>query len=412
MTDIAKSKDELFADFDHHSSRFRDAVHGTFSAMRAVCPVIHSDQYGGFWSLVDYASVFEAARDYDTFNSFPWSGVPNSTAPYPIIPLESDPPLTGKLRQVTIKHFSPQAAERLRPRTRDAVAAYIDDFIEEGECDIVGQLTTPLPARTILHLLGFDDSHVARTVDLIHAFVHDRTNDEDRALAATAELFDGIQTELVRRRGASDLGNDMFGAILKGTIDDRPLEDSEILMYTIQILLGGMDTTSGLTGNCLLYLADHPDIRQRLIDNPSLLASVTDEFLRHSSPVVGLARTVAREVNFHGARLSTGDRIILMWAAANRDPAVFSEPDNIDLDRKNMKRHMSFGVGVHRCLGSHLAKMMFQEMMAAVLTRLPDFKLKGEPVLFADAGEVHAVRKLPIAFTPGPRLTSDPPPDS
>jgi cytochrome P450 len=169
------------------------------------------------------------------------------------------------------------------------------------------------------------------------------------------------------------------------------------------MMLGGMDTTSGLTGNTLLRMIEHPELRRVLIERPEMLKPATEEFLRHSSPTLGLARTVSRDAEFHGQRMDAGDRAILMWGAANRDPAVFAEPEVIDLWRENSGKHMAFGVGQHRCLGSHLARMMFQEMISEVLERMPDFEANGPAVKFEDAGEVHAVRSLPIRFTPGER---------
>jgi len=177
----------------------------------------------------------------------------------------------------------------------------------------------------------------------------------------------------------------------------------QITMYTVMMMLGGMDTTSGLTGNVLLRMINQPELCQILVEQPELLQPATDEFLRHATPTLGLARTVSRDVEFHGQQLKAGDRAILMWAAANRDPAVFDEPDRIDLRRKNSQKHMAFGVGQHRCLGSHLARMMFQEMIAEILERLPDFEANGPAVMFEDAGEVYAPRSLPIKFTPGTR---------
>jgi cytochrome P450 len=169
------------------------------------------------------------------------------------------------------------------------------------------------------------------------------------------------------------------------------------------MMLGGMDSTSGFTGNVLLRLCQDPELRQQFIDDPGLIKKGTDELLRLYTPTLGLARTVARDAEFHGQPLCQGDRAILMWAAANRDPAVFEDPDKLDLSRENAKKQMAFGVGIHRCLGSHYAKMMFQVMVTQILERMPDFELAGDYERFEDAGEVYAVRKLPVKFTPGRR---------
>jgi cytochrome P450 len=217
------------------------------------------------------------------------------------------------------------------------------------------------------------------------------------------ELFAEINSHMEQRR-AEGLGDDLFSDILRGTLHGQPLDDTQIAMYAFLMMLGGMDTTSGFTGNVLLRLCADDELRQQLIDEPTLINNGTDELLRLYTPSLGLARTVSRDTEFHGQSLCAGDRAILMWAAANRDPAVFEKPETLDLSRPNAKKQMAFGVGIHRCLGSHYAKMMFQVMLGQILARLPDFQLAGEPERFEDAGEVYAVSKLPVKFTPGRRI--------
>jgi len=394
----------LAEDLDHHSPEFREAPHETLAAMRSRCPITHSTKHGGFWSFLDYQSVFDAARDDDLFNSYPSVGVPASGAPFPIIPIESDPPLTHQYRQVTVKAFSPKTAENLRTQARHMTRVMVNEFIERGECDIVGELTTPMPAKLILNMLGFDESKYQQWVHWVHSMVHDRTHDEERSGVAVMEMFGEIHRNLTERRESGDLGEDLFGQILNGHVGEQPFDDTQILMYTVLMMLGGMDTTSGLTGNVIYELIQRPGLRQALLDDPAKIKSSTDEFLRVSTPTLGLARTLSRDAEFHGTELRAGERAILMWAGANRDPAVFEDPDTIDLQRANSHKQMAFGVGIHRCLGSHFARMMFQEMLSEILERIPDFRLNGDPVRFDDAGEVWAMRKLPIAFTPGRRL--------
>ncbi len=399
----ADSRSRAEVDLDHHSPEFREDPYGRFKQMReSGCPVAHSDQYDGFWALVDYASVFDAARDDDLFHSYPSVGVPASGMPFPILPIESDPPHTQELREVTLRQFSPGSAERAREMAVDITNEAIDNFIERGECDIVGELTTPVPARIILRLLKWDESRAMDWVKWVHTTVHERAHDPDRAGVAGMELFGEITKQMEQRR-AEGLGDDLFSDILRGTLDGKPLDDIQITMYGFLMMLGGMDTTSGFTGNVLLRLCQDPDLRSRLIADPSLIKRGTDELLRLFTPTLGLARTVSRDAEFHGQPLCQGDRAILMWAAANRDPAMFSDPDELDLSRENAKKQMAFGVGIHRCLGSHYAKMMFQVMLTQILERLPDFEIAGDFERFEDAGEVHAVRKLPIRFTPGRR---------
>jgi cytochrome P450 len=404
MTDTqAESRPRAEIDLDHHSPEFREDPYGRFRKMReSGCPVAHSEHYDGFWALVDYSSVFEAARDDDLFNSYPSVGVPASGMPFPILPIESDPPHTQELREVTLRQFSPGSAERARSAAIEITNAAIDEFIERGECDIVGQLTTPVPAQLILRLLKWDESRAMDWVNWVHTTVHERAHDPEKAGMAGMELFGEINKQMEQRR-AEGLGDDMFSDILRGTLDGQPLDDIQITMYGFLMMLGGMDTTSGFTGNVLLRLCQDPELRSQLVADPTLIKKGTDELLRVFTPTLGLARTVSRDAEFHGQPMCQGDRAILMWAAANRDPAMFDDPDTLDLARENAKKQMAFGVGMHRCLGSHYAKMMFQVMITQILERLPDFELAGDYERFEDAGEVYAVRKLPIKFTPGPR---------
>ncbi len=401
MTDIHSGpRQRAEVDLDHHSPEFREGPFGTFAEIRSHCPVAHSDHHDGFWAFVDYASVFEAARDDDLFNSYPSVGVPASGMPFPILPIESDPPATQELREVTLRQFSPGSADKARPAALQIANEAIDTFIERGECDLVGELTTPLPARLILRLLKFDESRCMEWVDWVHTLVHNRAHDPEKSAAAGMELFAEINKHMKQRR-AEGLGEDLFSDILRGTLNGQPLDDIQIAMYTFLMMLGGMDTTSGFTGNVLLHLSEDDKLREQLINDPDLIKKGTDELLRLHTPTLGLARTVSRDTEFHGQSLCAGDRAILMWAAANRDPAMFENPEKLNLFRPNAKKQMAFGVGIHRCLGSHYAKMMFQVMLGQILTRLPDFELAGEPRRFEDAGEVYAVSKLPVKFTPG-----------
>ena len=399
----AKTQHRAEVDLDHHSPEFREDPYGRFREMReSGCPVAHSDHHNGFWALVDYASVFDASRDDELFNSYPSVGVPASGMPFPILPIESDPPQTKELRDVTLRQFSPGSAEKVRELATEMADELIDEFIERGECDIVAELTTPLPARLILRLLEWDESRYLEWVDWVHTTVHDRAHEPDKAGAAGMELFGEINKQMTERR-EKGLGDDLFSDILRGTLDGQPLDDIQITMYGFLMMLGGMDTTSGLTGNVLLRIAQDPELRQQLADDPELITKGTDEFLRFCTPTLGLARTVSRDAEFHDQQMREGDRAILMWAAANRDPDVFDDPENLDLHRGNARKHMAFGIGIHRCLGSHLAKMMFQVMLGQILKRLPDYEIAADYERFEDAGEVYAVRKLPVKFTPGHR---------
>ncbi|MCS7483592.1 cytochrome P450 [Umezawaea endophytica] len=388
-------------DFDHHSADFRERNHEIMDDLRSRCPVAYTESHGGFWVLTDYRSVAAALRDDELFSSCPSVGIPPSPIPTAILPAETDPPLTGELRAITARHFSRTAVQAAEEGIREMAGDLVDAFVERGECDVVAELATPLPARVILAMLDFDQDRWAEWVDCVHAVLHDRNSDPEKAAEAAGKIFTTISEEM-ERRTTDGLGGDLLSSIMRGTVEGRPLDALEVTMYAFVMFLAGMDTTSGLFGNALVELDRRPDLRRRLIEDRSLFGAATEEFLRRDTPSQGLARTVTRDTTFFGQRLSAGDSVLMMFAAANRDPEVFDRPHEIDLDRQHYK-HFAFGIGAHRCLGANLARTMFRVMLDEVLTRLPDFRVTGPGERFADSGEIHALRSLPIAFSAGAR---------
>lgn len=390
-------------ELDIRAPEFGGRIYAIYEELLRTCPVAWSTEVGGFWLMTGYAAVFEATKDDDTFISSKGCGLDErpQDATTLTIPIETDPPDTVPYRQVTLARFSPKSVARLEPEIRRMANELIDEFIESGEADLVKELTTPLPARTILRMLGMQESRWPDWVTLVHTFIHEQG---DTALGALRQLMGEIVTEMRTRTATGVPGDDLLGSIITGEVHGRQMSESEQLRYVLLMLLGGMDTTSGLTGNSLERIAADPGLRRRLIERRDLLRSATEEFLRVGTPTQGLARTVARDVEFHGQQLKTGDKVMLMWSASNRDPAEFDDPETIDIER-HPNRHMSFGVGLHRCLGSNLARTMFQVMLDEILNRLPDFELTvAELPRFPNAGNVYAPTAFPVRFTPGPRM--------
>jgi cytochrome P450 len=393
---------DLATGLDQHSDFFRENVYDVYRQLRQQCPMVHSQKWGGFWAFLDYDDVYDAEQLADIFSSRSGKEVPGVEGTVPFIPIDYDPPLVQDYRKIALPFFSPGAAKALEPTFRRLATELVDDFIETGEADIIGQLTTPLPARWILQMLGFDESRWPQWVSWIHTTVHDLAINPEKSGAAAAQIYANITAEIGKRR-TEGYGDDLLSILMQGRVNDEPLDDGQILGYAFLMLLGGMDTTSGLTGNALVRLHEQPELRERLIREPQLLPKATEEFLRHDTPTQGLPRIVTKDCEFNGQKFSAGERVLLMFAAANRDPKVFEDPDRIDFDRIG-NRHLAFGAGPHRCMGSNHARMMFQVMMSEILTRMPDYTIGGDIERFADAGSVYAVRRLPIRFTPGPRL--------
>jgi len=404
MTDVESRSDNLASQLDQHSDHFRENVYDIYGELRRQCPMVHSEKWGGFWAFLDYDDVYDAEQVSEIFSSGAGKEVPGVPGSIPFIPIDYDPPLVQDYRKIALPFFSPGAAKALEPTFRELTTELIDEFIESGEADIIGQLTTPLPARWILQLLGFDESRWREWVEWIHGTVHELATNPEKSAAAAGEIYANITTEIAKRR-TEGYGDDLLSVLMQGEVNGTPLDDVQVLGYAFLMLLGGMDTTSGLTGNALVRLEEQPELRERLIREPSVLPKATEEFLRHDTPTQGLPRIVTKDCEFKGQQFSAGERVLLMFAAANRDPKVFEDPDQINFDRVS-NRHLAFGAGPHRCMGSNHARVMFQVMMSEILTRLPDYTISGEIERFDDAGSVYAVRRLPIRFTPGTRLGS------
>jgi cytochrome P450 len=400
------TKASVTVDFDHHSPNQAQDPYPAYEALRSKCPVAWTEHHGGYWVLSDYASVYAAARDDDTFRSGPSSSIPVLPTPRPLIPMETDSPDTQKWRKILHQEFSPSAAAALEPFIYEVGHRLIDEFIERGECDYIRDFATPLPGQVILKFLGFDPDRWPEYVGWVHDIVHGMETDPESAFKAAISLFGEIVGGIDVRR-EEGLRDDVLSKLIDSTFDDRPLTDDEIVDYTTLLIFGGLDTTTASLGNAMVRMHQCPHLREQLIANPELIPNAVEEFLRFDSPLQSVGRNIARDVEVHGQCLKSGDRALLVWASANRDPNQFDHPDVIDFERAE-NRHLSFIVGLHRCLGSHLGRAMFRIMLELLISRTPDFELTDDPDQhrFADAGNVYALTSLPVRFTPGSRRST------
>lgn len=393
---------------DVHDEWFSRHNYALYDELLQKAPLAWSTTNGGYWMLTGYEAVFDATKDDDLFLSSTGTGLPRDGEPGLApgtgpIPIEIDPPETQQYRKAVLGLLSPKSVAAREPEIRAMVDEFVDEFIEAGEADLIQQLTTPLPARVTLRLLGWDESRYPEFVHWIHTIIHG-----ERAQAGEAQiaLFTEATKQIEARAAMAEQPDDLMTAIINCQVNGETIGFMEQIRYVFLVLLGGLDTTSGLTGNTLEHLGRDPELRRTLIERRDLLKSATEEFLRVGTPTQGLARSLSRDAVFHGQQMKQGEKVMLMWAAANYDPAEFPDPHRIDIERRP-NRHMAFGVGLHRCLGSNLARTMFQTMIDAVLERLPDFEITVDEVSrFDDAGNVYAPTSLPVRFTPGPRTTS------
>ncbi len=395
-------------DFDVLAHRTLAANDAAWAGLRD-CPVAWTPHHGGHWVISGYEAVAEAFRDWETFSSARTdpavSSITISGARLPLlVPEELDPPEWHPVRRVLAALLSPQAAERLRPRARHWARVGIDRIIGSGRGELVGDLIFPVPAAVTLEWLGFPEADWPVFSHAFHdaaAYPHDTP--EYRAAAAAGAAVLGRVTEEVAARVAEPR-DDGLTAIACAEVDGTPIarEMAEALVF--MTIGGGVDTTSALASAAVLHLHRHPDDRARLLAEPDLWDPATEEFLRVYPPARTHARTVTRDVEFGGCPMRAGDRVLLSEVAAGRDPEAFPDADRFVIDRFP-NRHLAFGAGIHRCPGSHLARIVFRELMGELLERIPDYRIvEPEVVEYPNWSMIGGWAALPVAFTPGPRL--------
>lgn len=349
--------------------------------------------------------LFTSGKEYDPETGEASGGIAVPVSPIPaVIPDEQDQPAWQGYRSFLNRRFAPKAAEERRAIAEGFARTLMDRVIEAGRFDIVDDFTNPLPALMTMELLGFELDNWNDFALPVHRWVyvprHGKEFDDVVAgiNAIRARIMDGAAE---RRRDPRD---DLLSYIANGAIDGRPLTDEEIQQMTLNIIFGGVDTTTALTANVLRYLSQNPADRQRLIDDPAMIPVAREEFVRFYSPVHGLARNAAEDMDFNGWRFLKGDKVLLSYASGNRDEAVFDNPDTIQIDRFP-NRHIGFGAGMHRCLGSFFARVMFEAMLKEVLLRIPDYQvIEAEAVPYPTIARINGWITMPATFTPGRKL--------
>ncbi len=386
--------------FDHLSPELAADLHPTLTRMRSQCPVAHSDRYDGFWVVTKYDDVLRVAQDWETFSSAHGLTVPVAPIAVRNIPVEVDPPLQRAYKRLINTHFTPAVVEQWEDRTRALVTRLVDDFIEDGQCDFMAAFARVYPALSF-----FDLALNAPPDDIDHVvYLASKAGipNDPEAAACWKGLSEWIRNFAEQRRQAAPRG-DVVDAVLHADIEGRPITDEEIIGTLQLLVLGGLETTAGALGQMMIRFCRQPEIPALLRERPDLVPDAVEELLRLDGPFIAIARTATRDTEVAGHPIEEGEKVIIYWASANRDPAEFPAPDAFDLDRRS-NRHIAFGAGPHRCAGSHLARMNLRIALEALLPRLVDLALQPDADIEYHSTFNRAPRAVPITFRPGPRL--------
>ena len=336
------------------------------------------------WALMKYEDVYNVLRDHERFSSKRHPRVVG-IAP-PLVLISDDPPRHSRFRRLVNKTFTLKRIEALTPW----ITSIADELLDEaghGEIEIVERYTIPLPVKVIARLLGIPGDDYEIFKHWSDAFLSLVSMDNDQRMANIQEMmgYFGKIAAARRAQGAEDL----ITALVEAEVEGEKLEEWEILGFCMLLLIAGNETTTNLMGNMFNLLAARPQLWQQLRNDRSLIESVIEETLRYESPVHRLGRTATTEVEFSGVRIPAGDLVTVYFAAANRDPAEFPDPDEFRLDR-DLRNHVGFGMGIHYCLGAPLARAEAKVSLNAFLDRFSTIK----------PGEAPAVRQTltPLLF--------------
>ncbi|MBV9321895.1 MAG: cytochrome P450, partial [Mycobacterium sp.] len=313
---------------------------------------------------------------------------------------EVDGPYHQALRHALAPFFSPGAVQQMRPFMEQQAHSFLDQRIGDGRMDLVLDYASPVPAILTMKLMGLPHDNWELYAKLFHSVmaVPQDSDEYADAIAAIPAMMDGLLKFAAARR--AEPRDDLTSFLAQFEFDGKRLDDAQILGILWNLIGGGVDTTTSQTALSLLYLGTHRDLRRQLIDHPELYRTATDEFLRYFSVNQQLSRTVTRDFVLGRQQLRRNDRVIISWLAANHDEQEFERADEIVLDRAP-NRHVAFGLGPHRCIGSHLARVMFEVMVKAILDRIPDYQVDVTGVHeYLGNPTMTGLGKLPVTFTP------------
>jgi hypothetical protein len=370
--------------------------------MRERCPIAHTDRWGGAWMATGYDDIQALVRKVPELSNrqptvFPIEDGKDILADYfaeLLPPLTKDPPEHAPLRRLLLPFFSARAVEAHRPITERLCHGLIDGFIDNGACDAAEDYARQISPRVIGHLLGIDLGRTDEFVGWVQGLVElGAANFELRSESYRA-IRSFLGEQIARQR--TDPGDNYISRLLVSQIDGEPVPDIMILNMCMLLLVAGVDTTWSSIGSSLLHFASHPKDRRRLAAQPELLASAVEEMLRLHAPA-SAGRVAMEDMEHDGVTLKRGERMVLSFPAANRDPAVFECPDEADIGREK-NRHVAFGVGIHRCAGSNLARLEMQVALAVWFARIPEFELSHPEAVTWSAGQVRGARTVPVSF--------------
>lgn len=372
--------------------------------LRGKCPIAHTTRWGGSWMPVNYVDIQEMAKMVPTFSSRSITVIP----PDPVLreelvaelkaygtetpPITSDPPEHSPYKRLILPFFSPHAVESYRGMTEEICRGLLDDLEARDSCDAAVEYAQQIPPRVIAYILGIDMARAAEFTEWTQELLELGQTQPELRRSARQKIRRFFYEQIEERR--QNPGEDVISRLLDAEVEGEKLSIHTVAGICNLLLVAGIDTTWSSIGSALYHFSTHPDDRRRVAAEPDLLPTAVEEILRYYSPVT-MARKVTEEITIHGAAMKPGDKLLMTFPAANRDPEVFDRPEEVVIDRQQ-NRHIAFGTGIHRCAGSNLARMELQVALQLWLERFPEFSLISEEGVTWAGGQVRGPRRVPV----------------
>jgi len=384
-------------DFSHVEPGWAADPYPIQDDLRQHCPLAHTDRFGGAWLPTRYDDVAAIAYDTERFSSR--AIIVSNFRPPPELapvggspPISSDPPFHHDARKLLLPAFTKTAVTKQEPGTRRFCHSLIDAFSEQDVVDAARDYAQHIPVRVIADMLGFPPEDGPQFREFVENLLQGVNLPPDERIERVSRMFGYLLAQVHDHldHPRADLTSYLINAELYG----QKLDPSHVVGTMALLLIAGIDTTWSAIGASLWHLAKTPGDRRRLVAEPGLLPTAIEEFLRAYAPVT-MARLVKDNMHWRGVDMAADDWILLSFPAANRDPAQFDRAGEVVIDRE-VNRHAAFGLGIHRCLGSHLARMELRVALQVWLERIPEFTLADPSAVTWSAGQIRGPRTLPL----------------
>ena len=401
--DTGRPPSDWLTDYDIFDPGFvRDPYPKIHEIRESTCPIAHSERWGGSWMPTRYDDIVAIAQEHDLFTSRNIIVVPPPPAvfegPYGGVaapPITSDPPEHHWHRRTILPAFAPQAVAKYEDGTRTLCHQLIDGFINAGQADAAADYAQQIPVRVISTMLGVPLEMADEFTSWVRGVLELGLVDANVRMENRMKILGFFRGQLDDRK-ANPREDDLITDLLNTRVDGELVSEDYVMGVCNLMLVAGIDTTWSAIGSSLWHLAQNPEHRRQLGDQPDIWPMAIEELLRAYSPVT-MARIVDRDTEFQGCPMHAGDRVLMSFPAANRDPRQFSDPDDVILDRQH-NRHVAFGAGIHRCAGSNLARLELRVALQTWMERIPEFELIEPGSVTWAGGQVRGPRRCLVRF--------------